>query len=158
VTYAQSPHLFRNLGNHRFALVTKRVGNALQTPIVARGAAYGDIDNDGDLDILISTNSGAAALFRNEGTTNNYLKLKLIGSKSNHDAIGTRVVVHLSDKNKQWQQVKSGMSYCSQSELPLTFGLGKITSVPKIEIFWPSGKTQLLQNVAAGKIISVREE
>jgi enediyne biosynthesis protein E4 len=158
VTYAQSPHLFHNLGNHRFALVTKRVGGGLQKAIVARGAAYGDIDNDGDLDILISTNGGAAVLFRNEGTANNYLKLKLVGTKSNRDAIGARVVVHMSDKNKKWQQVKSGMSYCSQSELPLTFGLGRLTSVPKIEIFWPSGKTQLLQNVSAGKMLTVRED
>jgi len=158
VTYAQSPHLFHNLGNHRFALVTKRVGNDLQKPIVARGAAYGDIDNDGDLDILISTNGGAAVLFRNEGTTNNYLKLKLVGTKSNRDAIGARVIVHLSDKNKEWQQVKSGMSYCSQSELPLTFGLGKNTTVSKVEIFWPSGRMQVLENVASGKIITVRED
>lgn len=158
VTYAQSPHLFQNLGNHRFALVTKSVGNSLQKPIVARGAAYSDIDNDGDLDILISTNGGAAVLFRNEGTANHYLKLKLVGTKSNRDAIGARVVVHLSDNNSQWQQVKSGMSYCSQSELPLTFGLGKITSVPKVEIFWPSGRTQVLQNVTSGKMLTVRED
>lgn len=158
VTYAQSPHLFHNLGNHRFELVTKRVGNSLQQAIVARGAAYGDIDNDGDPDILISTNGGAAVLFRNEGTANNYLKLKLVGTKSNRDAIGARVIVHLSDKNKEWQQVKSGMSYCSQSELPLTFGLGKIRSVPKIEIFWPSGKTQVLQNVSSNKILTIRED
>ena len=158
VTYAQSPHLFHNLGNHRFALVTKRVGNSLQKAIVARGAAYGDIDNDGDPDILISTNGGPAVLFRNEGTASNYLKLKLMGTKSNRDAIGTRVIVHLSDKNKQWQQVKSGMSYCSQSELPLTFGLGKITTVPKVEIFWPSGRTQVLQNVSSNKILTVRED
>jgi hypothetical protein len=158
VTYAQSPHLFHNLGNHRFALVTKRVGNSLQKAIVARGAAYGDIDNDGDPDILISTNGGPAVLFRNEGTASKYLKLKLIGTKSNRDAIGTRVIVHLSDKNKQWQQVKSGMSYCSQSELPLTFGLGKITTVPKVEIFWPSGRTQVLQNVSSDKILTVRED
>jgi enediyne biosynthesis protein E4 len=158
VTYAQSPHLFHNLGNHRFALVTKRVGSSLQTPIVARGTAYGDVDNDGDPDILISTNGGAAVLFRNEGTVNHYLKLKLVGTKSNRDAIGARVVVHLSDKNKQWQQVKSGMSYCSQSELPLTFGLGKITTVPKVEIFWPSGRTQVLENVASGKILTVQED
>ncbi len=157
VTYAQSPHLFHNLGNHRFALVTKRVGSSLQTPIVARGAAYGDVDNDGDPDILISTNGGSAILFRNEGTVNHYLKLKLVGTKSNRDAIGARVVVHLSDKNKQWQQVKSGMSYCSQSELPLTFGLGKITTVPKVEIFWPSGRTQILENVASGKVLTVQE-
>ncbi|MCI0445830.1 CRTAC1 family protein [bacterium] len=158
VTYAQSPHLFHNLGNHRFALVTKRVGSSLQTPIVARGAAYGDVDNDGDPDVLISTNAGSAVLFRNEGTSNHYLKLKLVGTKSNRDAIGARVVVHLSDKNKQWQQVKSGMSYCSQSELPLTFGLGKITTVPKVEIFWPSGRTQILENVASGKILTVQED
>jgi enediyne biosynthesis protein E4 len=157
VTYAQSPHLFHNLGNHRFALVTKSVGSSLQSPIVARGAAYGDVDNDGDPDILISTNGGSAVLFRNEGTSNHYLKLKLIGTKSNRDAIGARVVVHLSDKNKQWQQVKSGMSYCSQSELPLTFGLGKITTLPKVEIFWPSGRTQILENVASGKILTVQE-
>ena len=158
VTYAQSPHLFHNLGNHRFALATKRVGNGLQTPIVARGAAYGDVDNDGDPDILISTNGGSAVLFRNEGTVNHYLKLKLVGTKSNRDSIGARVVIHLSDKDKQWQQVKSGMSYCSQSELPLTFGLGKITTVPKVEIFWPSGRTKILENVASGKVLTVQED
>ncbi len=157
VTYAQPPHLFHNLGNHRFVRVTGRVGNSLQMPVVARGAAYGDIDNDGDPDILMSTNGGPALLFRNEGAGNNYVKIKLVGTESNRDGIGSRVVVHLSNTIKQWQQVKSGASYCSQSELPLTFGLGKLSTVPKIEIYWPSGRTQILENVTANKILTVRE-
>ena len=158
VTYAQSPHLFRNLGQKRFEEVTKKVGKDFSQPIVARGAAYGDIDNDGDLDVLISTNAGPAHLFRNDGgNKNNYIRFKTTASKSNRDGIGAKIVVHLNDGTKKWQQVKTGASYCSQNELIVTFGLGSNKQVKLVEVFWPGGSTQKLENVNANQLVMLRE-
>jgi enediyne biosynthesis protein E4 len=159
VTYAQPPHLFRNLGEKRFEEATRQVGNDFSRPIVARGAAFGDIDNDGDLDVLITTNAGPAHLFRNDGgNKNNFIKFKTVGSKSNHDGIGTKIVIHLNDASEKWQEVKSGASYCSQSELAITFGLGSNKQVKQVEVFWPSGQTQTMENVKANQLIVLKEK
>src|SRR5258706_2161818 len=107
--------------------------------MVARGAAYGDFDNDGDLDLLITSNNGPARLLRNDGgNQNNLLRIKTIGTASNRDGIGAKVTLKLASQQKIWGMVKTGSSYCSQSELPLTFGLGKADKVASIEISWPS--------------------
>ena len=119
----------------------------------ARAAAYGDIDNDGYPDLLLTTNAGPAYLFHNEGGSNHSLRIKLVGTKSNRDGIGA--VVRLSDK--QWKMLRSGSSYLSQSELVLTFGLGTQTKVDAIEIQWPSGQTDHLSNVNAGQMVTVQE-
>jgi enediyne biosynthesis protein E4 len=159
VKYAEPPHLFRNLGNKHFAEVTRSVGNDLPRPIVARGAAYGDIDNDGDPDLLISTNGGPAYLFRNDGNSENrYVKLKLIGSKSNRDTIGAKVTLHLKNGRRMSEFVKSGSSYCSQSELPLTFGLGKNQEIAGVEILWPSGRRTKVGVLKINEMNIVREE
>ena len=103
------------------------MGAAFNRPIVARGAAYADYDHDGDLDLLISTNDGPAYLFRNDGgNRNHWLSVRLAGTKSNRDGIGAVVRIE-STSGKQWNTVRSGSSYCSQSDLALTFGLGKDT-------------------------------
>src|SRR5262249_20575905 len=124
VQYREPPLVFRNLGKRRFDNVTPTLGAQFNRPIVARGAAYGDFDRDGDLDLLITTNHGPAYLFRNDGgNRNHWLSVKLAGTKSNRSGIGAVVRLE-SASGKQWNVVRSGSSYCSQSDLALTFGLG----------------------------------
>jgi enediyne biosynthesis protein E4 len=126
VKYAQPPHLFRNLGKNKFEEVTTKLGPALQRPIVGRGAAYGDFDNDGDLDLLITANNGPARLLRNDnGNQNDMLRVKTVGTRSNRDGIGAKVTVTTNKGTRLFAMVKTGSSYLSQSELPLTFGLGQ---------------------------------
>ena len=156
VSYAEPPHLFRNLGSGRFQEVTEQMGTAFASPKVARGAAYADIDNDGALDVLVTTNGGRLWLFHNEGGTNHSVRVKLVGTKSNRDGIGA--VVHVTSSGaKQWQMLRSGSSYLSQSELVLTFGLGAATKADAIEIRWPSGQVDKLAGVTADQTLTVQE-
>jgi hypothetical protein len=125
--------------------------------MVARGAAYADYDHDGDLDILIASNNGPAALYRNDGgNRNHWLCLRLEGTKSNRDGIGAVVRVE-SASGKQWNMVRSGSSYCSQSDLALTFGLGKDTSA-NVTVEWPSGIKQQVGTVKSDQQIKVTEK
>jgi hypothetical protein len=156
VSFRQAPLLFRNLGNHKFENVSAQMGAAFSRPIVARGAAFADFDRDGDLDILISTNHGPAYLFRNDGgNRNHWLNVRLAGTKSNRDGIGAVVRVQ-SAAGKQWNMVRSGSSYCSASDLALTFGLGKAVTA-SIEVEWPSGARQQFANVAANQFLTIDE-
>jgi enediyne biosynthesis protein E4 len=156
VSYAEPPHLFRNLGAGKFQEVTSQMGTAFSSPKVARGAAYADIDNDGALDVLVTTNGGRPWLFHNEAATGHSLRLKLVGTKSNRDGIGA--IVHLTSANaKQWQMLRSGSSYLSQSELVLTFGLGAATRADAIEIQWPSGQVDKLSGIAGDQMVTVQE-
>jgi hypothetical protein len=157
IAFRQPPHLFHNLGSGKFEEVTASAGAAFSAPKVARGAAYADIDNDGDLDLLVTTNGGPALLFRNDGGNRNHaLRVKLRGTSSNRDGIGAVVNIEYAGE-KQWQMLRSGSSYLSQSELVLTFGLGENTKVASARIEWPSGKTDQLTNVAADQTITVEE-
>ena len=157
VKYAQPPHLFRNLGGKRFEPVTN-AGPAMQTALVGRGGAYGDFDNDGDLDVLITTNNDGAHLLRNDGgNKSQWLRVKTVGTKANRDGIGARVTVTTADGKKSWALVKTGSSYCSQSELPVTFGLGSATKAAKVEVAWPGGATETVSDVAAGRTIVIQE-
>ncbi len=156
VSYKEAPLLFRNLGARKFENVSKSMGEAFARPMVARGAAYADFDRDGDLDVLISTNNGPACLYRNDGgNRNHWLCLRLSGSKSNRDGIGAVVRVTTA-AGKQWSTVRSGSSYCSQSDLALTFGLGRENSAT-VEIEWPSGTRQSLGKLAADQFLRVDE-
>lgn len=158
--YAQPPSLFRNQRNGSFREITEAAG--LDRVGVGRGCAYGDYDNDGDLDLLVSNNGatqnyGGAWLLRNDSdTSSNYLRVKVSGTRSNRDGIGTRVRLTLRDSVQQ-QMVRTGGSYCSQSEMILTFGLGKSEKVARLEILWPSGETDQYAELEANQLITVVE-
>jgi hypothetical protein len=160
VKYAMPPHLFRNLGKGKFEEVTSAMGPAFIAPRVGRGAANADINNDGRLDLLLSTNGGPVYLFRNEAqagaAANRSLRLKLVGTKSNRDGIGAVARV-TSGGDTQTQMLRSGSSYLSSSELALTFGLGQREKSDTIEIRWPSGQVDGLSNVSTGQTITVTE-
>ena len=156
VSYAEPPHLFRNLGAGKFQEVTASMGTSFAAPKVGRGAAYADINNDGFPDLLLTTNGGKAFLFESEGGKNHSLRVRLVGTKSNRDGIGASVKV-TSGKESQTKLVHSGSSYLSQSELTLTFGLGSWTRSDSIEVDWPSGQVDKLSNIGAGQTITVQE-
>ena len=150
VGYAQPPHLFLNDHHGGFRDVAGSVGAGFDTPKVGRGCAFGDFDRDGDLDLLITTNQGPAFLYRNDlGNGFRSLRLKLTGVKSNSDAVGAVARVWTPD-GAQSRMVKTGSSYLSQSELTLTFGLGRRDSAQRVSIEWPSGLKQEFQAVRAG--------
>jgi enediyne biosynthesis protein E4 len=151
VGYAQPPQLFLNQGGAKFNDVAALLGKGFASPKVGRGLAYGDFDRDGDLDLLITTNNGPAHLFRNDQLAENRsVRLHLVGTKSNRDAIGATVQISYGGEN-QSRMVKSGSSYLSQSELPLTFGVGKREKVDRIVVKWPSGRTDDFKNIASRK-------
>ena len=152
IQYAELPLLFHNIGGGKFESTS-----AFSKPMVARGAAYADFDGDGDLDVVVSNNNGPAALYRNDGgNKNHWLQLKLVGKSSNRSAIGASVRVAAAG-GKQWQSVHSGSSYCSASDLTLTFGLGKDPVASVVEIDWPSGKHQKLEKVAGNMRLVLNE-
>ncbi len=158
VTYAQAPLLYRNLGRGAgFEMTNARVGEDLSRPIVARGAAYADYDRDGDLDIAVTTNNGPAHLFRNDGgNANSYLRVKLIGAESNRSAFGARVSLR-SASGEQSRTVRSGGSYCSQSESTLTFGVGQDVNVDSLVIDWPSGRRQKFDALEVNQSLVIQE-
>ena len=157
VKYAESPHLFHNQGKGTFVEATQSVGPDLGAPRVGRGAAYADIDNDGDLDLLMTTNAGPPVLFRNDGgNANHSLRIKLVGGRSNRDGIGTVAVVKAGG-DRQTAMLRSGSGYLSSSELVLTFGLGKAAQADEIELRWPSGQVDKLSKIAAGQTLTVKE-
>ena len=160
VKYAMPPHLFRNMGKGRFEEVTKSMGAVFASARVGRGAAYADINNDGRLDLLLSTNGGPVYLFRNEAqgaaAANRSLRIKLVGTKSNRDGIGATVKL-TAGGDTQTEMLRSGSSYLSASELVLTFGLGRRDKADAIEIRWPSGQLDRLSAVPAGATITITE-
>ena len=157
VQYKQAPLLFRNKGGKGFENITASLGAALNRAVVARGAAHGDIDHDGDPDLVITTNHGPAYLYRNDGgNRNHWIAFRLAGTKSNRSAIGAVVRVESASGN-QWDVVRSGSSYCSQSDLALTFGLGADKRITRATVVWPSGIRQELGSLPAGQEYRVEE-
>jgi len=151
VGYAQPPQLFLNEGNGTFRDVASETGGGFDQPKVGRGLAYADFDRDGDLDILMTTNNGPAFLFRNDQlAANRSICFRLVGTKSNRDAIGATVRI-FHDGLSQSRMVKGGSSYLSQSELPVMFGLGKRDRVDRAVIEWPSGRTEEYKNLVPGR-------
>lgn len=157
VRFAQAPLLLRNTGRGRFEDVSARLGPDLAAPMVARGAAYADYDGDGDLDVLLTANHGPARLLRNDAAPpgRRWLRLELEGTRSNRSGIGA-VVRLLSAGGRQWTMVRSGSSYCSQSEFAVTFGLGSDADAA-VEIEWPGGATQRAGRLSAGKSYRIVE-
>jgi hypothetical protein len=156
IGYAQPPHLFLNQGG-KFQDVAANVNAGFAQPKVGRGLAYGDFDRDGDLDILLTTNNGPAFLYRNDQLAGNRsIRFRLTGTKSNRDAIGALVRIFYEGLS-QSQMVKTGSSYLSQSELPLTFGLGQRDKVERVQIDWPSGVKEEFKNLTAGRAYQCTE-
>ena len=152
VGYAQPPQLFLNNSRGGFRDVAGEVGGGFSDPKVGRGLCFADFDRDGDLDFLLTTNNGPAYLYRNDLLDGNHsIRFRLVGTKSNRDAIGARVRI-FSGGEVQSRYVKTGSSYLSQSELPVTFGLGIRDKLDRVVIDWPSGRTEEFKNLAAGKL------
>ncbi|MGH8101753.1 MAG: CRTAC1 family protein, partial [Chthoniobacterales bacterium] len=161
--YAQQKILYRNLRNGHFEDVSSQGGPGILLPNASRGAAFGDYDNDGDIDVVVNTVNGFPQLMRCDSQVeNNWLKIKAIGSKSNRSGIGARLkcVTHPPDETKPHQQtdeVRSGGSYISQNDLRVHFGIGKAEQVELLEIRWPSGAVDALKDVKPNQMIVVKE-
>jgi len=151
VGYAQPPQLFLNQGRASFRDIAAEVGGGFEQPKVGRGLAYADFDRDGDVDLLLTTNNGPAYLYRNDQLSGNRsIRFRLVGTKSNRDAIGAKVRI-VAEGSTQSRMVKGGSSYLSQSELPLTFGLEKRDRIERVVIDWPSGRVEEYKNLAVGR-------
>ena len=157
VGYAQPPQLFLNDGNAKFHDVANEVGGGFAQPKVGRGLAVGDFDRDGDLDLLLTTNNGPAYLYRNDQQAGNRsVRLHLVGTKSNRDAIGATVRLY-SNGEVQSRYIRSGSSYLSQSEFPATFGVGKQEEIAKAVVDWPSGRSEEYAKLKAGRSYQLTE-
>jgi hypothetical protein len=155
-SHAQRKLLLRQVAPRRFAEVGRSAGSGFERNGVGRSLAAGDIDNDGDVDLLVTNNGGAVELLRNDGAGGASLVLRLIGTKSNRDALGARVRLEVASR-AQVREVKSGASYLGQHDLRLHVGLGSAVRVDRLEICWPSGAVETLTGVAANQIVTIRE-
>lgn len=156
-TYAQRDQMFRNSGDATYTDVSETAGAYFTEALVGRAAATADYDNDGDTDIVVMNSNQRAVLLRNDGgNQKNWLGIKLIGIRSNRDAIGAKVAV-VSGKMTQIREVKSGSSYASGSDTRLLFGLGAHQTVEKITVVWQSGTTQVLEDVSINQILRITE-
>jgi hypothetical protein len=154
-----SPRLvYRNLGNGKFKDVSKDLGPGVTAAFSSRGCAFGDYDNDGDVDVLILNMNDYPSLLRNEGgNKNNFLNIKLIGTQCNRTAIGARVKV-VTGKHAQIDEVHTGTSVMSQSDLRLHFGLGSAAQADLIEVKWPTTqKTEKFTNISANQFLTIKE-
>ena len=155
--YAEPKLMFRNTGHGIFQNVSDQLGPDFLSPRVSRGAAIGDFDNDGDLDILVNNCGQTPQLLRNDGgNRNHWMEILLIGAKSNRDGVGARVRVRSGDLTL-YDQRKGGMSYQSAQDPRLHFGLGQRTKIDSIEILWPSGMDTKLTNIECNQILAVKE-
>lgn len=148
ITYREPPHLFLNDGNGNFEDVAAMAGPALQQPLVARGAAYGDYDRDGDLDILVTENRGRAHLWRNDLSGGQYLRVGVEGRESNRDGLGTRLTAYAAGRRME-RRARTGSSFMSQLEKTVTFGLGGADQVDSLVVRWPSGRVDRFMDVAS---------
>ncbi|HMB28696.1 MAG TPA: CRTAC1 family protein, partial [Blastocatellia bacterium] len=155
--YPQRKVLYQNQRNGSFKDVAEKVGGPLVEPTASRGCAFGDFDNDGDVDVVINPVNDFPVLLRTDSATNNnWISIKLIGVKSNRDGVGARIKV-VTDGKTQIDEVRSGGSYYSQNDMRVHFGLGKATKAQTIEARWPSGVVDTLNDVAAGQVVFIKE-
>jgi hypothetical protein len=158
LTYQQPSLLYRNMNGVRFEDVSSRAGAAVQVPRLGRGCAFGDLDNDGDIDIVINNLDSAPTILRNEGGNRaNWLQVKCIGTKSNRSAIGARISVRIGDR-RLVDEVMSGGSYYSHNDLKLHFGLGSAKKADAVEVTWPSGLKTAIRNIDANQSITIEEK
>jgi hypothetical protein len=155
----QRKQLFRNLGDGRFEDVTAKAGAVLQTPEVSRGAAFGDIDNDGDIDVIVGIDSGPLRLLVNTiGSRKHWVGLRLIGGASPRDMLGARVAVTRADGLTIWRRVRADGSYASANDPRVLVGLGDVAQPPNIRVIWPDGRSGEWKNVAVDRYTTIREE
>jgi hypothetical protein len=156
--YEQRKVIYRNLGNGRFADITEQLGPPVTDPKAGRGAAFGDLDDDGQLDVAIANVNDLPDLYRLNGNkANHWVTLKLVGTSSNRNAIGARVHC-VSGGVEQWQEVRGGGSYLSQNDFRVHFGLGAATRVDRLEVRWPNGNEQSWQNLDVDRFHTLTEE
>jgi hypothetical protein len=161
--YAQRKLLYRNLRNGKFEDVSMEAGPGISVPSASRGCAFGDFDNDGDIDVVVNTVNDYPQLLRcDQEIGNNWLKVRTIGTKSNRSGIGARLrcVTHPAGETKphaQIDEVRSGGGYFSQNDLRVHFGIGKAEKVDVLEIRWPSGLVEKVENIKANQVIYVKE-
>jgi len=157
VTFKQRRVVYRSLRNGRFQDVSSAAGSCIMQPYVSRGCAFGDYDNDGDIDVLVSNINELPSLLRLEaGNANHWIKVRTIGTVSNRSGIGARVRCMTGD-HRQIDEVRSGGSYLSQSDLRIHFGLGNATRVDLLEIRWSTGKVETFRNLEVDQLIHVQE-
>jgi hypothetical protein len=153
--YKQQRLVFMNQAGTRFVESTARFG--LTQADNSRGAAFGDYDNDGDLDVLVNNLDGPPTLLRNDGgSRNHWLRVRCVGSRSNRSAVGTRLTLRAGGR-QQTREVKAGASYISHNDLALHFGLGTSDRIDWLEIRWPSGRTDRLENLKVNQVLTVEE-
>jgi len=157
VTFKQAKTVYKNLGNGSFKDVTSSAGPGITQPHSSRGTAFGDFDNDGDVDVAVINMNEAPSLLRNDcRSRNNWLKVKCIGTKSNRSAVGTRVRV-VTGQHSQINEVMSGSSYMSQNDFRLHFGLGRAGQADLVEVRWPLGLVESFKSVSANQLLVVQE-
>jgi enediyne biosynthesis protein E4 len=157
VPYAQPPQLFRNRGNGTFQEVTPAPGSGLDRRLIGRGAAYADFDGDGDVDLLLTANQGQAYLLRNDTPrTGHFLRVLTRGARSNRDGIGAQLRLH-TDRQQLSGMVRTGSSYLSQSEMPVTFGLQAGEQIDRLEVFWPSGTQDVFRQISLDSTFMAQE-
>jgi hypothetical protein len=155
--YGQEDQIFENIGDGKFKDVSTERGKYFMEKLVGRGACFGDYDNDGDIDgYIVNLNDRGSFLRNNKGNQNNWLEIKLMGTTSNRDGIGARIKI-ISGGKEQTTQKKSTTGYLSQNDPRIHFGIAKNNLIEKIEIKWPSGKVQVLENIKANQILTVKE-
>jgi hypothetical protein len=167
--YAEHKYVYRNLRNGQFEEVTNDAGSGMTAAVAARGCAFGDYDNDGDMDVVVNCVNSVPQLLRCDSTVaRNWIKIRVVGTKSNRAGIGTRITVTARTASdamsgvgkqplRQVEEVRSGGSYYSQNDLRIHFGLDQTTSVDMVELSWPSGKKDVLRNLAANRLYVIEE-
>jgi hypothetical protein len=154
----QPKQLFRNLGNGQFADVTERAGAVLKIPEVSRGAAFGDVDNDGDTDVVVANDSGPIRLLINHiGSLKHWIGLRLVGGLPGRDIVGARVAIILKDGSTRWRRARADGSYGSANDPRVLVGLGDMAAIDKVRVEWPGGHGEEWTGVPVDRYTTLKE-